>query len=112
MYSNCRSIIVILILLDHLLIQTVSNSLGTVSNQDGRISNIPNDYIYVSTALSEADCVRQCVDFRKNHYEYVYEDCYAYNYHNDQFTCELIHSIEPLDYTISIRSRWKAGVKY
>ena len=97
-------------MLNSFLIQTSSGTYETVSSEDGRISNIANNHIYVSTALSEADCVRQCVDFSKQHSEYVYEYCYAYNYYNDRFTCELVHSTNPLDYTINIRSRWKAGV--
>lgn len=85
--------------------------MGTVSSDYGRISNIPNDHIHVTAALTEADCVRQCVDFRVNHREHVYDDCFAYNYQFDQFTCELVHSPEPMEYQTSIQTRWKTGLK-
>ncbi len=73
---------------------------------------MPDDSIHVAAALTEADCIRQCVDFIKTYNEYIYEDCYAYNYDFDNYTCELIHSIEPENYIISIQSRWKTGLKY
>jgi hypothetical protein len=95
-----------------LIIQSLSQSVGTVSSQYGRINNIADDQIYVSAASTEADCIRQCVDFSKNHEEYLYDECYAYNYNPDEDTCELIHSPEPLDYTIGIQTRWKTGLKY
>jgi hypothetical protein len=95
-----------------LIIQSFSETEGTVSSQYGRISNMPDDNIHVAAALTEADCIRQCVDFIKTYNEYIYEDCYAYNYDFDNYTCELIHSIEPENYIISIQSRWKTGLKY
>ena len=85
---------------------------GTVSSQYGRIANMPDYRIHVSAALSQTDCIRQCVDFRKNHDEYTFEDCFAYNYDIDKYTCELIHSIEPITYKISIQTRWITGFKY
>jgi hypothetical protein len=95
-----------------LIIQSFSDTEGTISNQYGRISNIPDDNIHVASALTEADCIRQCVDFMKNYSEYIYEDCYAYNYDFDTDTCELIHSTQPENYIISTQDRWKTGLKY
>lgn len=112
MFFFSRSIIFIIIILENFINQSLSLSVGTLSNEYGRISNIPNDHIHVSNALTEANCIRLCVDFVKNHEEYIYEDCFAYNYDIDNNACELIHSIEAMQYIISSESRWKAGLKY
>lgn len=101
-----------LILFESFTIQSLADTTGTVSSDYGRISNIANDRIHVSSALTQTDCIRQCVDFKKVHDEYIYEDCFAYNYDYDQYTCELIHSIEPLNYIVSTELRWKNGFKY
>lgn len=102
----------IIILFESFIIQSFALTEGTVSSEYGRISNIPDSSIHVSAALSQADCVRQCVDFTKNHFEYTFEDCFAYNYDFDGYTCELIHSIQPIDYIVSTQTRWKTGFKY
>lgn len=84
---------------------------GMVSSDYGRVFNMPNKHIHVSAALTEADCVRQCVDFRVHHHDYFDEECFAYNYEFDRFTCELIHSFEPMNYQVSYQSRWRTGLK-
>ncbi|CAF2881952.1 unnamed protein product [Rotaria sp. Silwood2] len=78
----------------------------------GRISNIPDFHIHVTNTIRFADCIRQCVDFSKNYKEYINEDCFAYNYDIDKYTCELIHSTAPMNYIISFQTRWKTGFKY
>jgi hypothetical protein len=93
-------LIFIFLLLENFIIQSFSASEGTLSIEYGRISNIASDQIHVAAAITEADCVRQCVDFSKNHVEYIYEDCFAFNYEFDVNTCELIHSIEPITYLL------------
>jgi hypothetical protein len=85
---------------------------GTVSSDYGRISNMPDDRIYVAAASTLPDCIRLCVDFSKTYFEYANEDCFAYNYDFDRLACELIHSEEPMDYTVSIQTRWLTGIKY
>ncbi len=89
-----------------------SNNQGTVTSDYGRISNIDNQYIYVSASLTLTDCIRQCVDFSRNHLEYIFDDCFAYNYYVTAYTCELIHSSQPMDYTISFQTQWITGFKY
>ncbi|CAF0874677.1 unnamed protein product [Rotaria sordida] len=111
MYSK-KEIIFILILLQNFIIQSLSNSEGTVVSEYGRISNIPNAYIHVTNTIQLADCIRQCIDFAKNYKEYIDEDCFAYNYDIDKYACELIHSITPMNYMISFQTRWKTGFKY
>jgi len=101
-----------LIFLECLIFQLVFNNEDTITNTYGRISNIDNNNIYVSASLSVADCTRQCADFSVNHLEYTFEDCFAYNYDIEKNTCELIHSIEPLEYTISFQTQWMTGFKY
>ena len=66
----------------------------------------------MASALTQADCIRECVDFKKNHNEYSNEDCFAYNYDFDRYTCELIHSLEKIEYQVTVQSRWKTGFKY
>ena len=73
---------------------------------------MPNDLIYVASAVTLPDCIRLCVDFSKTYLEYGYDDCFAYNYDIDSLTCELIHSKEAMDYTTSIQTRWMTGIKY
>ncbi len=85
---------------------------GTLTNTYGRISNIANEHIYVSASLSVTNCVHQCAEFSSNHHEYVSEDCFAYNYDLRSLTCELIHSVEPLEYTVSFQTQWMTGLKY
>ncbi len=95
-----------------MIFQSLCDNQGTLTNTYGRISNIDNDYIYVSASLSVTDCIRQCADFSINHLEYISEDCFAYNYDKVNHACEIIHSIEPLDYTISFQPTWMTGFKY
>ena len=90
---------------------SVTDAQGTVSSDYGRVVNMPNDRIHVSAALTEADCVRQCVDFSVHRHEYFGEECFAFNYQFDQFTCELIHSLEPMDYEVGFQTRWRMGLK-
>lgn len=90
---------------------SLCNDQGTVTNTYGRISNIDNEHIFVSASLSVMNCIRQCADFSINHPEYTFEDCFAYNYDIENYTCELIHSIEPLEYTISFQTKWMTGFK-
>jgi hypothetical protein len=90
----------------------LQNIQGTLTNEYGRISNINNENIYVSASLSLMNCIRQCVEFTLNHFEYPFDGCFAYNYDMTKYTCELIHSIAPLDYTISYKSNWMTGFKY
>jgi hypothetical protein len=85
---------------------------GTVTSEYGRISNIHNENIYVSSSLSIADCIRQCVEFTGKHLEYLMDDCFAYSYDMKKYTCELIHSTQPLDYTVTYKLNWMAGFKY
>ena len=92
--------------------QSLSSDTGTLTHEYGRISNINNENIYVSASLTITDCIRQCVDFSQNHLEYLFEDCFAYNYDTEKYTCELIHSIEPLNYEISFQTQWMTGFKY
>lgn len=74
---------------------------------------MPDNRIHVAAALTLTDCIRQCVDFTKKYDIYLYEDCYAYNYDFDRYTCELIHSIERMNnYTVSLQTRWQTGFKY
>jgi hypothetical protein len=101
-----------LIFLECFIFQSVFNNENTLTNTYGRISNIDNKNIYVSSSLNIADCIRQCVDFSINHLEYIFEDCFAYNYDMKKCTCELIHSIEPLEYTINFQTQWMTGFKY
>ncbi|CAF2499772.1 unnamed protein product [Rotaria sp. Silwood2] len=111
MYS-IKEIIFILILLENFIIQSLSKSEGTLVSEYGRISNIPDFHIHVTNTIRFADCIRQCVDFSKNYKEYINEDCFAYNYDIDKYTCELIHSTAPMNYIISFQTRWKTGFKY
>ncbi|CAF3487560.1 unnamed protein product [Rotaria sp. Silwood1] len=108
----CREIIFILIFLQNFIITSLSKSEGTLVSDYGRISNIPNYHIHVTNTVKLADCIRQCVDFAKNYKEYIDEDCFAYNYDIDKYTCELIHSTAPMNYIVSFQTRWKTGFKY
>ena len=102
----------IIILLQNFFCLSATLSAGTVSSDYGRISNMPDNRIHVAAALSLPDCVRLCVDFSKTYLEYTYEDCFAYNYDIDKFTCELIHSVTSLSYNITFETRWITGFKY
>jgi hypothetical protein len=93
------------------IILSLSISAGTVSSDYGRVSNMPNDRIHVAAAMTIPDCIRLCVDFSKTYLEYVYEDCFAYNYEIDTFTCELIHSEQPANYIVGFQTRWITGLK-
>lgn len=75
----------------------------------GRINNIVDSQIHVASALSLTDCVRQCVDFRRRFNEYNDDECFAYNFQIDDFTCELIHSTNRLNYNVDVQSRWITG---
>jgi hypothetical protein len=92
--------------------QSLSSNEGTITSDYGRISNIDNDQIYVSASLTITDCIRKCAEFTSQHFEYGLEDCYAYNYDMQNYTCELIHSIGQLDYIVSFQTRWMTGFKY
>lgn len=89
-----------------------AENLQTVSSEFGRISNLPEDQIHVASANNLNDCVRRCVDFSKSFPQYYQEDCYAYNYDDDNHSCELIHSPSPILYQISNNPRWITGLKY
>lgn len=84
---------------------------GTLTNQYGRIDNIDNERIHVAASLTIIDCIRKCADFRRSYPEYYNEDCLAYNYDIKNYSCELIHSTEPLSYSISFQTRWMTGLK-
>lgn len=112
MTSFYRRLLVCLICLDYAWGQLDGNRQGILTSEYGRISNIANENIFVSTSLSRMDCTRQCTDFARNHREYFARDCFAYNYDASSYTCELIHSIDPLVYEISVLSGWIAGFKY
>lgn len=88
-----------------------SLNVGTLTNQFGRISNMANDQIHVSASLTLSECVRQCADFSHYYLQYSDEECYAYNYDTNEYTCELIHSKEPLNYFVTFQTQWMTGLK-
>ena len=88
-----------------------SLNVGTLTNQFGRISNMANDRIHVSATLTLSQCVRQCADFSQYYIQYYDEDCFAYNYDTKEYTCELIHSKEPLNYFAGFQTQWMTGLK-
>ncbi len=72
---------------------------------------MPDDCIHVATASTLTDCIRECVDFSTKYHQYVFQDCFGYNYEFDTDTCELIHSIEAMSYTVDFQTRWQTGFK-
>ncbi len=109
---NFRRFIIFIIFLECLIFPSLFSNQSTVTNGYGRISNINAEKIYVSASLSVTNCIRQCTEFTINHMEYTPEDCYAYNYAIESYTCELIHSTQPLQYTIDFETKWMTGFKY
>ena len=90
---------------------SASLTVGTLTNQFGRISNMANDQIHVSASVTLSDCIRQCADFTRHYLQYYGEDCFAYNYDTREDTCELIHSKQPMDYSVSFQTQWLTGLK-
>lgn len=112
MIDSFRGLVIFLICVHYGIGELSNNKQGTLSSEYGRISNIDNKNIFVTASLSRMDCIRQCTDFSRNHREYFLRDCFAYNYDASSYTCELIHSIYPLTYQISILSKYITGFKY
>ena len=102
-----RGLFIVLLCFDY-----ASGQLGSLTSEYGRIANIDNGNIFVTASLSLMDCIHQCTDFARNHREYFSRDCFAYNYDANSYTCELIHSIDPLVYEINSLAGWIAGFKY
>ena len=94
-----------------LLIKQVRPHDGTLTNDYGRIDNIDNDHIHVAASSTVTDCIRECVEFRQYYTEYYGDDCHAYNYNIENYACELIHSPQPLSYSIGFQTRWMTGLK-
>ncbi|CAF1551105.1 unnamed protein product [Adineta steineri] len=99
-------------ILQNLFYQSLSATEGSLSADYGRISNMPDDSIFVTAASTLTDCIRQCVDFERDLDIYVFDQCFAYNYQIDQYTCELIHSVKQMNYTVGFQTRWITGLKY
>ena len=104
--------VIFIICLHYSIAELSRNSQGTLTSAYGRISNIVNEHIHVSASLSLTSCIRQCTDFSLNHLEYPSEECFAYNYDMRKYTCELIHSTEPLAYLESFQTQWMTGYKF
>ena len=94
-----------------LRIERIRSDHGTLTNDYGRIDNIDNAQIHVAASLTVIDCVRECVQFRQSYTQYEDEDCHAYNYNMANYACELIHSVQPLAYSIGFQTRWMTGLK-
>ncbi|UJR30957.1 hypothetical protein I4U23_018469 [Adineta vaga] len=109
---SIKQLFILLILPSNFICQISSIPEGTLTVEYGRISNMPDNRIHVAAALTLDDCIRECVDFSRRYDRYVFEECHAYNYDFDKYTCELIHSIKPMSYTIDPQTRWKTGLKY
>lgn len=109
--SFLRQSLLVIVLISSLLCLSTSATDGTVTVQYGRISNMPDQRIHVAAALTLADCVRECVDFSRNYDRYVFEECFAYNFDFDRYTCELIHSVNVMNYTVEPVQRWQTGRK-
>lgn len=84
---------------------------GTLTNDFGRIDNINNDQIHVAASLTLTECIRECAEFDHRYSEYYGEDCYAYNYDIQNYSCELIHSEQQLTYSTAFQTQWFTGVK-
>ena len=108
----CRHVILLFMLFENSLCGMSSISNGTVTVEYGRISNMVNDRIHVASASTLDDCVRECIDFTSKYNQYVFEECFAYNYDVDNYTCELIHSAARMNYVVGFQTRWKTGFKY
>ena len=106
-----RSSLLLLIFLICLTSVWSSLNAGTLTSQFGRISNMANEQIHVSASLTLSECVRQCADFSHYYLQYYDEDCFAYNYDTKEYTCELIHSREPLNYLVGFQTQWLTGLK-
>ncbi|CAF1606751.1 unnamed protein product [Adineta ricciae] len=109
---SIRHFILLFILFENSLCGMSSIPDGTVTAEYGRISNMANDRIHVASALTLDECVRECIDFTRNYNQYVFEECFAYNYDTNNYTCELIHSVARMNYVVSSQTRWKTGFKY